>query len=44
MGNLWQKCGWPEIFIFKLGSMGLPIDNRKFRVVKGVEVEMGGVQ
>lgn len=35
---------WPEIFIFKLGSLGLPIDNRKFRVVKGVEVEMGGVQ
>ena len=35
---------WPEIFIFKLGSLGLPTDNRKFRVVKGVEVEMGGVQ
>lgn len=33
-----------EIFIFKLGPLGLLIDNRKFRVARGDEVEMGGSQ
>ena len=33
-----------EIFIFMLGSLGLLIDNREFRVAKEAEVEMGGVQ
>lgn len=33
-----------EICIFMLGSLGLLIDNREFRVAKEAEVEMGGVQ